>query len=139
MLSIRRNAPTARSEQYAVAALLYLLWTGEHYIEFRLGAQEMLRQIRDRPPRPFAALAAAPRSPVLERAIRRALSKDPRRRFPSIRVLASEIVDESHGARTPSQPGRVREFVQATLRSCRPTSPSMVRPAARSSWPPRPS
>jgi serine/threonine-protein kinase len=114
----RLQAPTARSEQYAVGALLYLLWTGEHYLEFRLDATEMLRQIRDRPRRSFAALGSVPRS-SLEGALSRALSKDPRRRYPTLRALASAIAEDSHATATRAQPARVKEFVAATLRSCR--------------------
>jgi len=117
----RLRAPTTRSEQYAVAALLYLLWTGEHYIEFLLDATEMLRQIRDDAPRPFAALAAVPCSLSLERALGRALSKDPRRRYPDVRALASAIADDSRGLATRSPTAGVKEFVSATLRSCRLT------------------
>nr|MDP9122944.1 hypothetical protein [Acidobacteriota bacterium] len=46
----RVPAASPAGEQYAVAALLYLLWTGTHYRDFSLGRDEMLHQIAEEPP-----------------------------------------------------------------------------------------
>ncbi|MCL2925967.1 MAG: hypothetical protein MGF17_15510 [Trichodesmium sp. MAG_R04] len=38
---------TKKAEQYCIAALLYYLVTGKHYLGFSLDKQEMLRQIQE--------------------------------------------------------------------------------------------
>src|SRR5262249_39677591 len=44
---------TARSEQYAIAVLLYFLLTGRHYLDFDLDEGRMLAQIADQSPLPL--------------------------------------------------------------------------------------
>ena len=46
---------TAAGEQYSVASLLYQLWTGVHYVDWRLERNEMLRQIMEEEPMTFEA------------------------------------------------------------------------------------
>ena len=48
------GAATLAGEQYSIAALLYLLITNEHYLDFRLERDEMVRQVETEPPLPFA-------------------------------------------------------------------------------------
>ena len=83
-------APTAASEQYALAAVLYALFTGRAYTEFALDREAMLRQIGDDRPLPFARHGIAP-WPDVEHTLTRALSKDPAARFPSVRALATAL------------------------------------------------
>ena len=82
-------APAANpaAEQYAVAALVYLLLTGSHYLDFSLERNEMLRQIAEDP-----ALPLAEPWPEMEAVLGRALSKDPVLRFPSMRALGDAFV-----------------------------------------------
>src|SRR5262249_1513448 len=83
-------AASAAGEQYAVAVLLYWLATGAYYVDFSLEREEMLRQIAEEPPRPFAERGVEP-GPQLERVLVRALAKDPGERFPSLAALAEAL------------------------------------------------
>jgi serine/threonine protein kinase len=75
--------PTAVGEQYSLAALLYLLTTGFHYLDFSLQTNEMLRQIIEAPMVPFARRGMSP-WPDVERLLERALNKEPADRFSSV-------------------------------------------------------
>jgi serine/threonine-protein kinase len=77
-------------EQYAVAALLYLLISGKHYLEFNYDRDEMARQAESDPPLPFAARGVPP-WPEVEQILFRALEKDPSRRFASVAELAERL------------------------------------------------
>jgi serine/threonine protein kinase len=76
---------TAAGEQYSVGALLYLLLTGSHTHSFSLEPEAMLRQLLKEPPSPFARHGVD--APAVERAVFRALAKDPRRRYRSLADL----------------------------------------------------
>ncbi|HEX4965645.1 MAG TPA: lanthionine synthetase LanC family protein [Thermoanaerobaculia bacterium] len=78
---------SAPGEQYGVAALLYQLATGLHCRDFSLEKKEMLRQIAEEPPLPFAARGIDP-WPDLEAVLARALSKNPGDRFASLAEMA---------------------------------------------------
>jgi len=87
---------TAAGEQYALGALVYLLWTGCHYLDWSLERMTMLRQIAEEPLVPFAR-RHVPEWPELEAVLRRALEKGPGARFAScadfghaLRVLLPE-------------------------------------------------
>jgi predicted Ser/Thr protein kinase len=77
-----------QGEQYGVAALLYRLATGVHCRDFSLEKNEMLRQIAEEPPLPFAARGIDP-WPDLEAIVARALSKSPGERFGSMMGMAA--------------------------------------------------
>jgi len=83
-------AVSAAGEQYAVAALLYLLAAGTHYLDFSLERDTMLRQIAELPPRTFADRGAGA-WPELEAVLGRALAKAPADRFPSLDALAAAL------------------------------------------------
>ena len=85
-------AASPAGEQHAVAALLYWLATGAHYLDFSLEKEEMFRQIAEAPPLPFAERGVAP-WPGLEAILRRALAKAPGERFPSLAALAQALAD----------------------------------------------
>jgi serine/threonine protein kinase len=90
-LRTRRSvAHGAAAEQYSVAALLFQLWTGLYYLDFRLERDEMLRQIEQDEPVSFEA-RGAPQWAALERILRRALDKRPERRFADLHSLASAL------------------------------------------------
>lgn len=77
-------------EQYALAALLYLMITGNHYVEFRAERVEMIRQAETEAPLPFAQRDLPP-WPEIEAILARALSKDPAQRFPGMRAFADAL------------------------------------------------
>ena len=100
-LLLARDPPlTAASEQYSVAALLYLLVTGRMYARLKLERRSLARDIIDGSPLPFSehGLHAWPQ---LEAVLCRALRHDPNRRYASMHALAQALaaVDSGPGAR----------------------------------------
>jgi serine/threonine-protein kinase len=88
--ALRELPPPAASlagEQYALAALLYLLLTGAHTQNFSLERRQMLGQIATGPMVPLER-RGLPAWPEAERVLGRALGKDPAARFPSTREFA---------------------------------------------------
>jgi serine/threonine-protein kinase len=81
---------TPAGEQYALAALLYFLIAGNHYVDFRIDREEMMRQIETEPALPFAKRNLPP-WPEVEAILTRALAKDPAQRFPSMRAFADAL------------------------------------------------
>jgi serine/threonine-protein kinase len=77
-------------EQYALAALIYSLIAGKHYVDFSLEKEEMLRQIAEDGPLPFASRGLQP-WPALEGVLAKALAKDPAERFLSVAAFATEL------------------------------------------------
>lgn len=77
-------------EQYALAAMLYLLLTGAHYLDFSIEKDELLRQIAEDSPLPFARRRVSP-WPAVEQILAQALSKDSSDRFASVAELASKL------------------------------------------------
>ncbi|MFL6248519.1 MAG: lanthionine synthetase LanC family protein [Thermoanaerobaculia bacterium] len=83
---------SAEGEQYALAALLYLLLTGKHYLDFRYDREEMDRQIETDAPLPFASRGIPP-WPEVEQILFRALEKDPARRHASVADMAALLAN----------------------------------------------
>jgi eukaryotic-like serine/threonine-protein kinase len=87
----RRSEPpppaTFGGEQYSLAALLYLLLTGAHYLDFVFEKDAMLRQIAEARMVPFARHGIAS-WPDVERLLEKALSKAPTDRFSSVADFA---------------------------------------------------
>jgi eukaryotic-like serine/threonine-protein kinase len=81
---------SARGEQYALAALIYSLITGNHYLDFSLEKNEMLRQIAEDGPLEFSQRGVEA-WPEMEQALAKALSKDPAERFPSVAEFAERL------------------------------------------------
>jgi serine/threonine-protein kinase len=81
--------PTAAGEQYAIAALLYRLVTGNHYADFYFD-ERMWRQIATQVPLSFAERGTAAWS-AGERVLRRALSKNPAARFANVGDFADAL------------------------------------------------
>jgi predicted Ser/Thr protein kinase len=111
---------SAAGEQYALAALLYLLVSGSHYLEFRYDREEMARQAELDPPLPFAKRGIPP-WPEVEQILFRGLEKDPALRHPSIGKMAA-LLSEASGAAardamTTPLTDQTNEFVEAMLRS----------------------
>ena len=83
-----RHAPTSfAGEQYSVAALVYSLLCGDHYLDFSFDRDTMLRQITGDAPLPFARHCTG-YPPALEVVLKRALQKEPSLRFESCRQFA---------------------------------------------------
>jgi eukaryotic-like serine/threonine-protein kinase len=76
------------SEQYSVAALIYYLLTGHHYLDFSYEMDVMLRQIVEQPPTPLA-VQGLPGCTALDKVLGRALSKDSSARFPDVKAMAA--------------------------------------------------
>ncbi|MGO9822276.1 MAG: lanthionine synthetase LanC family protein, partial [Solirubrobacteraceae bacterium] len=81
---------TPAAEQYSLAALLYLLFTGRMYARLRLKRQELAHDIIDLAPLAFGA-HGLPGCPALEAVVGRALAKDPKQRYASLGAFASEL------------------------------------------------
>ncbi|HEU4461868.1 MAG TPA: lanthionine synthetase LanC family protein [Solirubrobacterales bacterium] len=103
-------AVTAAGEQYAVAALVYLLLGGRHTHEFSLEPEEMLRQLADTPALPLDG-AGKLAMPAMEAVIARALEKDPERRHVSMaefhRAFAAAAAEDRNRpapSRSPTRP-----------------------------------
>ena len=89
----RRHRKPPRSsllgEQYALAALLYLLLAGNHYLEFSGEKDEMLRQIAEDNPLPFSRRGEP--WPDVEEILFRALKKHPSDRYSSVAEFATDL------------------------------------------------
>lgn len=111
----RPPALTHTGEQYAVAALVYLMLTGAHTHTFALEQEEMFRQLREDPPLAFASHGCHDLRAV-EVVVRRALAKEPQARYPSLdHLLAayraaarSDLEDSRHPRRGTSAEPAVR-------------------------------
>jgi len=91
--AITAGAPaplTGASEQFTVAALLYLLVTGRYHQDFSIDRSIMLAQAAGNPPLPFAALGVTP-WPALEAVLLRAMRLRPGERYPSMASFARAI------------------------------------------------
>jgi hypothetical protein len=107
VLEDRAPALTPESEQYSLAALLFLLATGRSYTALRLRREDLPHDIVSLPPLPFAEHGVAS-WPELEAVLRRALAKDPGVRFASVGDLARALanVEQSAGTAASALPCR---------------------------------
>jgi serine/threonine-protein kinase len=71
------------SEQYALAALIYLMLTGQHYLDFSADRSDAYRQIATAEPVPLERRGLSGFDAV-DRVLRQALAKEPSDRFASI-------------------------------------------------------
>jgi serine/threonine-protein kinase len=95
-----RSTPLTESgEQYSVAALLYQLFTGIYYLDWSLERDKLLRQIIEDEMISFEARSVTP-WPALEGVLRRALDKQPDRRFRDMTVFADALRALTHDAET---------------------------------------
>ena len=83
LLEAKSSPPSFVGEQYSLAALIYLLLTGTHYLDFTLERESLLRQIVEDDPIPFQACGMDD-WPTVEKNLRQALHKQPAERFSSV-------------------------------------------------------
>jgi len=81
---------TFKGEQYAVAALLFFLFTGKHYINFSYEKSESLEQIKNQDPLSFKELDIV-ECEAIEKILHKALSKNPEDRYPDIKSFLLEL------------------------------------------------
>ena len=94
-------------EQYSVAALIYFLIAGVHYIDFSLVEDVLARQIIDESPRPLSR-AGARGWPDLERVLGRALRKEPQDRYHSMRDFSDALCGVLPLAGVPNSNSHIR-------------------------------
>lgn len=112
-------AATPASEQWAVAALAYLLVTGLHPIDAPGIHEELLRRIAERAPLPFAARGVAA-WPEVEAVLARGMAKEPGERFRSVAALARAFRSAAlPPARRVRPPAAVRRVFRAAVASAR--------------------
>jgi serine/threonine protein kinase len=98
---------TFAGEQYSIGALIYLLVTGRHYLDFSVEKEKLLHQIVEQLPLPLAA-RGLPGAVALDRVLLRALSKDPSARFPDVASMAAAYWQDIVGVdsrNTSKKPG----------------------------------
>lgn len=106
-------AASFAGEQYSLAALLYLLLTGSHVQDYSLERKEMLRQIATGAMVSFKQRGMEP-WPEIEHVLARALNKDAKNRFRSVREFAAAwhavefpALLAATGTKPPSQSGEI--------------------------------
>ncbi len=104
--NVRHPYSSMLGEQYSLAALLYFLITGKHYVDFSLEKDEMLRQIVEDEPRPLM-LRGAQSWAALEQSLFKALAKDPVARFGSVAAFNTALSSVGEPA-TPRNLGDAR-------------------------------
>lgn len=123
-------------EQYSLGALIYLLLSGVHYLDFSLEKEEMYRQIAEDPPLPLVRRGLRP-WPEVESLLARALSKEPADRFASVAEFAAKLgeVVVPEGPATPTlvgiapKAGRApaEELLDGVLRRLGPDGPLLAK------------
>lgn len=125
---------TARSEQFAVAVMLYHLATGGFPIDHSLDRATMMRQIATAPPQPFSTRGVPP-WPDLEAVLHRALATRSRDRFASmddlVRALTQVCVPplHRHGATGMPTPTTLDRVVDRFLARMDVRQPAFTTPA----------
>ncbi len=97
----------SRSDQYALACVLYELLTGEPPFPGGSARQTMARQATEAPRSPRLRRAEVPAA--VERALLRALAKEPADRFASVMAFCEALVTPLSGL--PDQPATVRRAI----------------------------
>jgi eukaryotic-like serine/threonine-protein kinase len=116
---------TEAGEQYAIAALVYVLLTGVNYRDFPLEQKAFLQAVISDLPIPFADRGAAA-WPEVEGVLARALSKEPGDRYASVAEFAAGLRDAA-GHAPDGDGGATNERRPAHY----PRSPRLVDDAGR--------
>jgi eukaryotic-like serine/threonine-protein kinase len=75
--------PTQLGDEYGLAAVIYFLLNGEHYLDFKSDREAALGQILSDTMRPFSSFDSVP-WPEVEAILSKALAKNPASRYPSV-------------------------------------------------------
>ena len=78
------------SEQYSLAAVLYQLFTGQHYCDFSLRMETLQEQVKNSQPLRFEQIGLSA-YPELEKVLNKALAKNPQHRFSSLEKFADAL------------------------------------------------
>lgn len=107
-------AATIKSDQFALASLVYLMLTGQHRQELSLNREIWLKQVIEDETLPFVARGLRP-WPALEQVLRQALAPDPAARFADTASLLEALTAAS--AEPPAATRRPAEddFVAHTV------------------------
>jgi serine/threonine-protein kinase len=110
---------TPPGEQYSLGALVFLLLTGGHTHEFSLVPEEMLRQLAEQPPLSFKEYGLRG-LPSVERALSRALAREPGSRYESVgqflRAFQAAVARDRPVATRPTVRRHLLEEVLARVR-----------------------
>jgi serine/threonine-protein kinase len=112
------SAATPLSDQYALGALLYMLYTGNTYYVGNRDLPATLRQIVEDPPLQFEYYGLDSR-PELEGILATALAKDPGDRFSSIGAMAdalSSVTKRSFSSARNSERYATSRFLESTVK-----------------------
>lgn len=121
------------NEQYSLGALLFMLATGNSYLDFAAERNSMYQQIVHESPRRFSQLGLQD-WPQLEDILHKALAKQPDQRWPSLRDMAGALRAEQQRLAEQAQMSdaaqqtarRVREqYVEQMLAATMPVAGSL--------------
>ena len=99
---IRGKTADARSDLFALGAVLYEMLTGERAFRGATTGESLAAILRDQPPDPSTKVATV--SPALDRLVSRCLQKSPDERFQSARDLAYALRETGPGSGASSRP-----------------------------------
>ena len=85
-----RGRLSTQGEQYGLAALLYMMFTGRTYVAFSAERNKILRQIIEDAPLPFSSFESNVFGQI-ESVVLRALEKSPDDRFPDVRAFHNAL------------------------------------------------
>jgi len=101
-------------EQYSVGALVYFLLSGQYYLDFSYGKEDVLHEVAEQPPVPLLARGMT-RAGALDDVLLRALSKDPSARFPDMAAFASAFRNAVSSISLASRPAKPSPTYAASI------------------------
>jgi len=123
---VRGQRLDARSDLFSLGAILYEMASGRRPFHGESSADLMSAIVRDTP-EPLSALRAD-LPPAVDRVVRRALAKDPSRRYQTARGMLAELLDLSDEVSGPATP------LRAGSAAASPAFSSGSAPAAERFW-----
>lgn len=124
-------AASSASEQYAISVMAYLLLTGLHPIETSAVQSELLRNIVERPPLPFAARGVTA-WPAVETVINRGLAKQPEKRYATVAEMAHAFAAANWKLKKPRRwPATTESILHLKIEETRNLQQSLEPPLHR--------